>query len=180
MAELTATDQVKAARNEGYGEFTLTNPDTLESKTFELKHLSYDAYIEFCTLAHPIISAIGTGLAVNNTKTGELSFDFDPTNLDFKELLKMAGDQLPRMAYLCCKQSDPKVTVADVKRLGYRPQVLLNVVLEQVRHNRMVQEFADFFPQVVAKLQALVPDAQVALQPLPMNPEAETPETIST
>lgn len=156
-----------AARNEGYGEFTLTNPSTGESRTFERKHLTYDAYIEFCKLAYPIITAVGSGLKIGSDK-GVMDFDFDPTTLDYQQLLGMCGAELPRMAHLCCKQSDPKITLEDVKRLGYRPQNLLAVVLAQVKHNDMVKEFADFFPTLVEKITALIPETKVALTPLPI------------
>lgn len=172
MSELNDTDKMKAARNEGYGEFTLTNPQTGNSKTFQLKNLSYDAYVEFCSLARPILITLGNGLDMGN-KGGEFSLEFNPLNLDFEKLIEIAGKELPRMAWLCCRQSDPKIKLEEVKELGYRPQNLLLVVLQQIKHNDLVKEFADFFPQLVAALTELMPAATAAAAPIPT--ESTTP-----
>jgi hypothetical protein len=166
MTEISQSDQLKAARNEGYGTFTLSNPASGDSKSFEIKHLSYDAYLEFCELARPILTACSSALDMGNNN-GEFKLEFNPMAVDFASLLKLAGKELPRMAWLCCRQSEPKITIEEVKHLGYRPQALLSVVLQQIKHNEMVKEFADFFPKIVEQLTALLPAAQEAAAPIP-------------
>jgi hypothetical protein len=153
---LTTSDIARALRNEPAGTFTLSNPRTGESKTFDLLDLDYDSYIEFCDLARPIIGAVSGALSMNSDG-GEVKLGFDPLGLDFGELLKLAGKELPRMVWLCCKLSDPKIKVDDIKRLAHRPHVLLEVVLMQIKHNGIVQEFADFFPRIAKALEELAP-----------------------
>lgn len=171
---LTTSTIMQAARNEAAGTFTLSNPSG-ESKTFEIKHLSYDAYIEFCELARPILTTMSGALALDMSN-GEFGLKFNPLNIDYEQVIKLAGKELPRMAWLCCKQSDPKITIDEVKRLGHRPQNLIAVVLQQVKHNDMVKEFADFFPQIVGQLTDLLPAAQEAVAPKPMETTTEATE----
>jgi hypothetical protein len=169
---LSQTEITQAVRNEAAGTFTLENPITKASRTFELKHLSYDAYLEFCELAHPILSTLSGALDMGN-KGGEFKLEFNPLNIDYKTVLKLAGKELPRMVLLCCKQTDPRITLEEVKELGHRPQQLVQVVLKQIKHNEMVKEIADSFPQIVEQLTALLPAAQEAIAPIP----AETAPT---
>jgi hypothetical protein len=166
---LTVSDIARARRNEPVGTFTLSNPRTGESKTFEMMDLDYDAYIEFCELARPIISECYNAFNVSN-EGGELKLGFDPMSLDFGAILKLAGKELPKMAWLCCKMSEPKIKIDEVKRLGHRPQALLEVVLMQIKHNQIVQEFADFFPRLGKAIEELLPTT------LPTEPTDTTAE----
>jgi hypothetical protein len=161
MSELTTSDISRALRNEPLATFTLAHPRTGESRTFDLKDLDYDSYIEFCDLARPIITAVSGALDIKSDG-GEVKLGFDPMGLDFGELLKLAGKELPRMVWLCCKMSDPKIKVEDVKRLAHRPHVLLEIVLMQIKHNEIVKEFADFFPRIAKALEELAPAAAEA------------------
>ena len=173
MSDLSVSDLAKAARNEGYDTFELKNPTTGEAQTFELKHLGYDDYLEFCSLVKPILTALSSGLDMGD-RGGEFKLQFNPMDINYDELIGLAGKQLPRMAWLCCKQSAPKITIDKVKQLGHRPQTLLTVVLKQIKHNDMVKEFADFFPLIVEQVTALLPAAQEVMQPAPMETTAPT------
>lgn len=154
MKEFTVSDQVKVARNEAVETFTLTSHDG-ESRVFELKHLRYDDYLEFCELASPIIAELMGGLKPADIN-GEFKIDFNPLALDFQKLFKLAGRELPRMAWLICKQTEPKITIDKVKELGDRWQNLLLMVLKQIQHNAMIKELTDFLPLVVGQMTALV------------------------
>lgn len=171
---LSTTDIAKATRNEGYGTFLLENPHANDgkgdSREFELKHLDYDSYLEFCDLARPILQTVAGGLDLGGLASGDLQFN--PAKIDFGEILRQAGSELPRMVWLCCKQTDPKITLEEVKRLGYRPQAMLTVVLKQIKHNEMVQEFASFFPKIVEQFTALLPDMEQAVKPTTIQPAA--------
>lgn len=170
---LTPADIHRAQRNDAVATFTLANPTTGESKEFELKDLDYDSYIEFMDLARPIISAVYNSFAVENDG-GQIGLGFNPVGLDFQELIKLAGKELPKMAWLCCRMSDPKIKLDEVKRLGHRPHNLLMVVLNQIKHNQIVQEFADFFPQIAKAIEDLAPKA-TANETTTDTTEKETP-----
>lgn len=152
-------------RNEPRGTFTLGN-ERLGVREFDIKDLSYDDYIEFCDLARPIITSVSESLEVTQDN-GQLDLQFNFVNLDFEKILKLAQKELPRMAWICCRQSDPKIKIEEVKRLAHRPQAMLEVVLAQIKHNEMVKEFADFFPRIASALNELMPEAREAITPIP-------------
>jgi hypothetical protein len=155
---LTEEQIHRAARNEAVGTFRLTHPKTGEFKEFELEDLDYDSYIEFCELARPIVSSVYNAFSINS-EAGEVKLGFDPTSVDFSELLRLAGKELPKMAWLCCRLSDPKIKIEEVKRLAHRPHAMLEVVMMQIKHNQIVQEFADFFPRIAKAIEDLAPPA---------------------
>lgn len=171
MSELTQSEIARAARNEPVGTFTLKNSHTGEERTFELKDLEYDSYIEFVDLARPIITAVA-GSVQSKDNHGEFQLAFNPAGIDFGELIRLAGKELPRMALIICRQSDPRIKLEEVKRLGRRPMQLLEIVLMQIKQNSIVQEFADFFPRIATALQELLPAAQGAMTPVAAPTEA--------
>jgi hypothetical protein len=130
---------------------------TLGDRTFPVKDLSYDDYIEFVRLARPIITGAVAGFDL-------MSGDFNPMAIDYEDLLSLAGKELPKMAWLCCRASDAKITIDQVKALARRPYPLIDVVLVQVKHNQMVAELKDFFPVVVKRLMELAPEVQGAME----------------
>lgn len=169
--DLSQSEISRAARNEPVGSFTLKNTHTGEEREFELKDLEYDSYIEFVDLARPIIAAVA-GAVQSRDNHGEFQLAFDPAGIDFGELIRLAGKELPRMALIVCRQSDPKIKLDDVKRLGRRPMQLLEIVLQQIKQNQIVQEFSDFFPRIATALQELLPAAQSAMTPVQAPTEA--------
>lgn len=137
----------------------------LGNREFPIHDLDYDSYIEFMELARPIIVSLANTITPV-MKDQKLDFDLNYGKLDFGSLIKLAGNELPRMAHICCRQSDPKVSIADVKRLARRPHNLIEVVLLQVKHNELVKEFADFFPRLKESVLGLAPDtAEMTEQP---------------
>jgi hypothetical protein len=171
--EITTSEKMRAMRNEPVAEFTLANPVTGESRSFELKDLDYDGYLEFMDLARPIMTACYNAMSVQS-EGGEFKLGLDPSGLDFAELIKLAGKELPRMVWLCCRMTDPKIKVEDVKRLAHRPHVLLEVVLMQIKHNKIVQDFQDFFPRIAQALEALAPAMTTTTEATDSTPK-ETP-----
>lgn len=161
---LEQADITRAVRNDPTSYFTLNNANLGESRDFEIKDLAYDAYIEFVDLARPILAAVA-GIVETADEGGEFKLRFNPTKLDYGEMIKLAGRELPRMAHLICQQSDPKIKLEEVKRLGRRPHVLLEVVLKQIKQNAIVKEFVDFFPQIAAAVKDLMPQVQTAMVP---------------
>lgn len=168
MSDITDTQQQHpkpelihdAVRNEYHKFFSLGD------RQFDLKDLAYDDYLEFIDLARPIIESVADSLNVVADNAGGSEVKLDPLGLDFQKLIKLAGHELPRMAWICCKQSDPKISIADVKRLARRPYPLLEVVLLQVQHNKLIEELQDFFPRLGKIVGEMVPEAKAAVEPV--------------
>lgn len=170
---LATSDLVNAVKNRNYGEFTLENTVTGESRTFEIRDLPYDDYLDFCSKARPIITAVSGSIniaSIDNVDGKDAArFDFDPLKLDFGQLIALSGKELPYMAWLCCRQSDASITEREVKRLARRPIALLHVVLMQIKHNALVEEFVSFFQQKIAPaLEGLMPEASAAAARVPV------------
>lgn len=161
---LTDTQIADAVRNDYPDDsFALGHGD--ERRVFPIKDLSYDSYIEFLKLARPVMDLLIGSLDVAMDEKGEPTLTIRRESLDLDVLLDVAGTSLPRLAHLCCKQSDPRITVDEVKRLARRPMDLLDVVIKQVQHNKIVQEFADFFPRLVTSLSQLAPESTIGAIP---------------
>jgi hypothetical protein len=170
----TVTDEQKlaAAKNEWSKEFTLGD------KTFQILDLGYFDYIEFVSLVKPLV-AVAAGALQLDSADGELKVNFNPTNIDFDQMIKLCGKELPRMAWLVCKQSQPKITDKEVAELAKRPQRLVEIVLLQVLHNNMIQEFGSFFQRLTAMVTNLVPDMAKVAAPSEITSDSTTEETPS-
>jgi hypothetical protein len=94
-------------------------------------------------------------------------------------MIKLCGKELPRMAWLVCKQSQPKITDKEVAELAKRPQRLVEIVLLQVLHNNMIQEFGSFFQRLTAMVTNLVPDMAKVAAPSEITSDSTTEETPS-
>ncbi len=174
MSVTKTEDEVKefaanAARNEWGKTFKLGE------KEFEIKDLPYFDYIEFIKHAKPLITAAASGIAMN-VNGGEMGVSFDPAALDYDTLIDLAGKELPRMGYLICRQSMPSIKEGEVALLAHRPQKLLEIVLLQIYHNKMVEEFAGFFQRLAGMMNAMIPDVAKAQTPLELTAE-ETPSS---
>lgn len=175
MSEQALTEQqvISGAKNEWGKEFTLG------SKTFEVKDLGYFDYIEFIQLAKPLVSVAASALEMG-AKDGEMKVDFNPANLDFDQIIKLCGKELPRLAGIVCRQSEPKITDKQVAELAHRPQRLVEVVLLQVMHNNMIQEFGAFFQRLTGMVTSLVPDMAKVAAPSEIGSDSTTEETPSS
>lgn len=148
--QITEEMKVAAAKNEWGKTFKLGD------REFEIKDLTYFDYVEFVSLAKPLITVAASGIEMKNID-GELGISFDATALDFDQLMGLCGKELPRMGYLVCRQSDPKIKEAEVAMLAHRPQRLVEIVLLQILHNKMIEEFGGFFQRLTGIVTALVP-----------------------
>lgn len=120
-------------------------------RVFDIVDLPYDDYIFFISYLAPLIEILVTHLS----RTNDLAIpgiNLSPEYFTPKLLLEMCGTTLPEMVQLMCKQSDPSITVQDVKLLAKRPTVLATAVLKQIQQNGIIKEFGDFFAQVTGIL----------------------------
>jgi hypothetical protein len=120
----------------------------LGDREFDIKDLPYDSYIAFVSHLAPLIEVLvkkmsGTQVSIPGINLESSAFSTD-------KIILLCKDTLPEMVQLMCKETDPDITVADVKALAKRPTVLANAVIRQVKQNEMIQDFTDFFAQVVS------------------------------
>lgn len=132
----------------------------LGDRVFDLKDLEYDDYVLFIKLSQPIVESIVGVIqpVIMQAKDGKMisDLDLDLSGIDVQVIADLAGYNLPLMTHLCCKQSDPRVTIDDVKKLsmiknssGVRgPLQMAEVIMKQVVHNQMIEEFVNFFPRL--------------------------------
>lgn len=119
----------------------------LGDRVFDIVDLPYDDYIFFVSYMAPLIEILVTHLS----STGDLRIPGINLSAEYvtpKLLLEMCGTTMPDMVHLMCKQTDPSITVDEVKRLARRPTALATAILRQIQQNGMVKDFADFFAQV--------------------------------
>jgi hypothetical protein len=169
-ADALTEDVVHSAVRNDYGKVF-----KLGSRSFDLKDLQYDDYVQFMKLASPIVksvvSIIQPTITLDKDQKPTSGFDVDFGNLDLGELADLAGHNLPLLAQLCCKQSFKNITVSQVKDLSMEriegqprgPIALIGVVLTQVAHNKMVEEFVGAFPQLGSLVQSLAPNMVAAM-----------------
>jgi hypothetical protein len=174
--QITDETKILAAKNEWGKTFTLGKGDSAQQ--FEIKDLAYFDYIEFMQLAKPILTLVTNSMKMGN-EGGELKVDFDPTTIDLEEIIKLCSKELPRMGHLICKQSNPRIKVEEVALLAHRPQRLVELVLMQILHNNMIQEFGSFFQRLTAMVSVMMPDLAKTATPSPLPEESTIEETLS-
>ncbi len=171
--EITPELKIAAAKNEWGTTFTLGE------REFEIKDLGYFDYIEFVGLVKPLITVAANALEMG-AKDGEMKVEFNPANIDFDQIIKLAGKELPKMAGIICRQTDSKISDRTVAELARRPQKLVEIVLLQIMHNKMIEEFGSFFQRLTAMVTSLVPDMTKVAAPSEIDTALTTEETHSS
>lgn len=147
---VTERDMVRAALNAP----ELSEKEfKLGEKVYKVIDLEYDDYLMFVELLTPLIDVLQ-----NRAKQAEVSVPdiavVPEAGLDFRAVLKYCKKELPELVQIICKQTDPNITVEDIKKAG-NPIKLANIVLQQILQNNMIQEFADFFVQMIPLMRAV-------------------------
>lgn len=168
---------IAAAKNEWGKEFTLGEGDNV--KSFQIKDLGYFDYIEFVGLVKPLVTVAASALEMDAVD-GEMKVGFNPANLDYDKVLALCGKELPRMAGIVCRQSVPGIKDKEVAELARRPQRLIEIILLQVVHNKMIEEFGSFFQRLTAMVTSLVPSMTQVAAPSEIATDSMTEETPSS
>lgn len=151
VTSLTQRDVTRAAVNLPAGQFALGE------RIFDIHDLSYDSYIAFIAYLTPLIEHVvqkiagGQGVVIPG-------IDLSTSLFSATNILSLCGKELPEMVQLMCKESDPTITVEEVKALAKRPTVLVSAIIKQIKQNEMIKDFADFFAQVLSVMKPLTPD----------------------
>ena len=141
MSTPTQTDIIRAVTNDPA---LASDHFMLGERSFPLVDLPYDDYLKFFAHLQPVLDNM-----VGGVTGGALGVSGEFT---MQKILEYAGSSLPEMVYLMCKQTDPTITVEDIKGLVRSPFVLAAAVIKQVNHNRMIDDIKDFFAQILPLL----------------------------
>ncbi len=117
----------------------------LGPKAYPILDLKYDDYIIFTSLLEPVLLGL-VGKFSSSLGMASAASDFS------SELVKSLAKDLPQMVRLMCAQSDPSVTVEDVKAWAKSPFQLATLVVRQVERNNIVKDLTDFFFQILPLL----------------------------
>jgi len=129
------------------------NPDevTLKDKVYKIAHLEYDDFSKFTSYFEPMLRKILAKMKeIQDTAVTEKKDVSELANVDVMELLKECADNLPLMGQLILKQTQPDITVEEVKKICGDPFTITELVLLQMAKNRMVEKFSAFFPHLMS------------------------------
>lgn len=144
---LSSKEIVRAATN---------SPELSESKVklgdreFTIVDLPYDDYLEFLSFLQPLLESLA-GKMAGDALPGLIP---DTSSLNAGTLIKYCGTSLPRMVQIVLSQTDPKISVEEIKILGKNPFKLATIVLTQIEQNRIIGDISDFFVQILPFLTA--------------------------
>ncbi len=125
----------------------------LGDKVYKIIDLEYDDYLMFVELLTPLIEVFQNRAKAEEVSVPDIALTPE-AGLDFKAVLKYCKNDLPELVRIICRQTDPDITVEDIKKAG-NPIKLANIVLQQILQNNMIQEFADFFVQMIPLMRAV-------------------------
>jgi hypothetical protein len=150
MSNLTQEQLQRAAVNLPADEFMLGD------RIFKVVDLPYDDYTTFMGYIAPVVENICKKIILSRTGV-ELpgGINVEASSFAAFDLLQVCGKYLPEMAHIVCKQTDPEITVEEVKNLAKKPLPLAHVVLKQIIQNGMISDFKDFFGQMIGLLKNL-------------------------
>jgi hypothetical protein len=150
--ELTQKEIVRAATNDAaLAEVKVK----LGDKEFPILDLPYDDYIKFLAHLQPLMEVfIGKIGSIQGVEMPAAS------SLNAASLVAYCAADLPEMVQIVVGQSDPTITIEEVKRQGKNPFKLATIVLEQIQQNRMIADFSDFFVQILPLMKAAAPKTE--------------------
>lgn len=130
---------------------------TLGGREFKIVDLPYDDYTRFLSYIAPLMEHIVKKMVLSQAAGLALpdGIALEPTSFTAFDLLKVCTDNLPQMAQLVCKQTDPFITVEDVKKLAGKPMPLADIIIRQIVQNGMIGDFKDFFERMISMLKAM-------------------------
>ncbi len=140
--ELTKEQITRAATNA-----PSLSPDQVKLgiETFTIVDLPFDDYLVFLSHMTPLLEAVSAKvLSMKGISLPTTSTEFSPALM-----MQYCSKSLPEMARLVLSQTEPSITVDDIKKKAKSPFEVASVVLKQVQHNNMIADITDFFVQVL-------------------------------
>jgi|SRR6185437_436649 len=145
---LTKTDIIRAATN---NPVLSTSQFTLGDKVYTIVDLAYDDYLAFLSMLQPLIEQLVKG--VSGRRGISLNgIDISTPGISAANIIAYCSENLPKMAQIVCKATDPDITIEKIKADAKNPFKLAEVVLAQVIQNNIIKDFASFFQSVLPLL----------------------------
>lgn len=119
---------------------------TLGDREFKVVNLRYMDQCAFLAYLGPVLTEVFAQLH----RGGE-------GGLGLYEVLQHCAEKLPAIVQLSCKQTDPSVTVQWVEDNTRSPIQLANIVMMQANQNKLIDEVAGFFGQILGLVEAMLP-----------------------
>lgn len=120
----------------------------LGDRTFKVVDLGYDDYLKFMVAMKPLLSGIAAGMS-KAKGVSVPGIDLPETSATEMKILEFCQDELPEMVRIVCAQTDPDITVAEIKKLGKTPFNLAPIALKQMVRNNIISQFTSFFGQIL-------------------------------
>lgn len=152
-AALSEKDIIRAATN---SPLLANDKFQLGDRVFPVVDLPYDEYVTFISLLSPLFEAMAGAVTAKYGTDAVPGISLDASKFNPGLLLKLCALALPDLVHIMARQSDPKITVEDVKKLGSKPTTLAVAVIKQITQNGMIRDFADFFVQMVGVMTAQI------------------------
>lgn len=127
----------------------------LGGKEYKVVNLRYDDYLKFITYLTPLLETFFGSLA----SVGGIKVVSPSSPINAMSIVKYAGESLPELACIVCNQTDPTVTTENVKIWCENseprgPFKLAELVIKQIEQNKIVNDFASFFVQMLPMIKA--------------------------
>jgi hypothetical protein len=143
ITPIKPTDVSRAIVNSPVAEFTLGD------RTFRLVDLPYDDYLLFASHLTPLLEVVFGSLA------GVMDVNVTPkTSITAASVIEYAGSSLPELVRIVCSQTDPDISIGEIKKMSLQgspkgPFKLAEIVLKQIEQNKIINDFASFFGQML-------------------------------
>jgi hypothetical protein len=121
----------------------------LGGRTFKVVHLPYKEYLLFLSKLQPLMEAVFGHVS------SKIGFSVDGPQLSgiaAGSIFKYCLNDLPEMASIVLRQTDPTITAEIVTEQTSSPFELTNIVFAQIEHNKMIDHIMDFFVQIAPYL----------------------------
>jgi hypothetical protein len=119
----------------------------LGGRKFNIVDLPYDDYLQFVQYLTPFIDGFAARLIGSKVGFSIPGVDLGPA-ITVSSVIDMCGKQLPEMAQIVCRQTDPAITVEEIKKLAGKPGALVAPVIKQLTANRILEDFTTVFAQL--------------------------------
>lgn len=125
------------------------SPDQVQlgDRVFTIIDLEYDDYLVFTTMLGPLLEIIMQRIGASAISVPNVVLPASDI-LSVTGLVKFASKDLPAMAQIVLRGSDPSITIEEVKKLARNPFKLAEIVVAQILRNNIISDFSSVFLQL--------------------------------
>jgi hypothetical protein len=119
----------------------------LGDRTFKIVYLPYDEYILFFAKLEPVLQALAAKLGHRFGVSMP-----DGAGFDGSAIMRYCLADIPAMVQIIARQTEPDITIEEIKALGRTPFALAAIVMKQIERNEFIKDIAAFFGQFLPVL----------------------------